>query len=59
MTRQGMQRPAWRKTWLEMTPMARVGQPVEFARAVWHLASHASSFATGTDFIVDGGYTIW
>jgi NAD(P)-dependent dehydrogenase (short-subunit alcohol dehydrogenase family) len=42
-----------------MTPMGRLGQPVEIARAVWFLASDASAFATGTDLIVDGGYTAW
>jgi NAD(P)-dependent dehydrogenase (short-subunit alcohol dehydrogenase family) len=59
MTRTGLATPAWRSTWLEMTPMGRLGQPVEIARAVWFLASDASAFATGTDLIVDGGYTAW
>jgi NAD(P)-dependent dehydrogenase (short-subunit alcohol dehydrogenase family) len=59
MTRTGLTTPAWRSTWLEMTPMGRVGQPEEIARAVWFLASDASAFATGTDLIVDGGYTAW
>jgi NAD(P)-dependent dehydrogenase (short-subunit alcohol dehydrogenase family) len=59
MTRTGLTTPAWRSTWLEMTPMGRVGHPVEIARAVWFLASDASAFATGTDLIVDGGYTAW
>jgi NAD(P)-dependent dehydrogenase (short-subunit alcohol dehydrogenase family) len=59
MTRLGMTTDAWRTTWLEMTPMGRVGEPVEIARAVWYLASDAASFATGTDLIVDGGYTCW
>jgi NAD(P)-dependent dehydrogenase (short-subunit alcohol dehydrogenase family) len=59
MNRRGPITPAWRSTWLEMTPMGRLGQPVEIARAVWFLASDASAFATGTDLIVDGGYTAW
>jgi NAD(P)-dependent dehydrogenase (short-subunit alcohol dehydrogenase family) len=59
MNRRGAITPAWRSTWLEMTPMGRLGQPVEIARAVWFLASDASAFATGTDLIVDGGYTAW
>jgi NAD(P)-dependent dehydrogenase (short-subunit alcohol dehydrogenase family) len=59
MTKLGMNTPEWKKTWLEMTPMARVGEPVEIANAVWYLASDAASFATGSNLIVDGGYTAW
>ncbi len=35
----------------------RPGQPIEVASAVLFLASDESSFVTGTDVIVDGGYT--
>jgi NAD(P)-dependent dehydrogenase (short-subunit alcohol dehydrogenase family) len=59
MTRPGLTRPDWHSTWVEMTPLGRVGQPLEIARAVWFLASDAASFATGSDLIVDGGYTAW
>ncbi|MDZ7801474.1 MAG: SDR family NAD(P)-dependent oxidoreductase [Trueperaceae bacterium] len=59
MTRAGMEHEAWRDRWLAMTPMGRVGEPHEIANAVWYLASDASSFATGTNLLVDGGYTSW
>jgi len=59
MTKRGMNNEAWKRTWLEMTPMARVGEPTEIAHAVWYLASDAARFATGTNLIVDGGYTCW
>jgi NAD(P)-dependent dehydrogenase (short-subunit alcohol dehydrogenase family) len=59
MTKRGMSNPEWSKTWLEMTPMGRVGQPIDIANAVWYLASDAAAFATGTNLIVDGGYTAW
>ena len=49
----------WGDTWLAMTPMGRMGTPTEVAYAVWYLASDAASFATGTNLIIDGGYTIW
>ena len=59
MTKMGMSNEAWKKTWLEMTPMGRVGEPADIAHAVWYLASDAARFATGTNLVVDGGYTAW
>ena len=59
MTRIGMNKPEWFSTWLEMTPMKRVGQSDEVASAVLFLASDASSLMTGSVVVVDGGYTVW
>lgn len=39
-----------------MTPMARAGRPIEVSYAVLYLASDESSFVTGSDLVVDGGY---
>lgn len=39
------------------TPMKRMAQPVEVANAVLYLASDESSYVTGSDLVVDGGYT--
>lgn len=44
--------------WSEMTPQRRVGGPEELKGVALYLASEASSYATGADFIVDGGYTL-
>jgi NAD(P)-dependent dehydrogenase (short-subunit alcohol dehydrogenase family) len=39
-----------------MHPMKRVCEPEEVAEAVLYLASDASSFVTGINLPVDGGY---
>jgi NAD(P)-dependent dehydrogenase (short-subunit alcohol dehydrogenase family) len=51
--------PEMHQTWLEMTPMGRVGQPEEIASTVLFLASDASSLLTGSIVLADGGYTCW
>jgi NAD(P)-dependent dehydrogenase (short-subunit alcohol dehydrogenase family) len=60
LTRFGMtERPEMLKTWLDMTPMGRVGQPDEIASVVHFLASDASSLMTGSIVLADGGYVCW
>lgn len=59
LTRFGMENKAMADVWIEMTPMARVGQPEEIASVVLFLASDAASLLTGSIVLADGGYTCW
>lgn len=43
--------------WTAVTPQKRMGEPEELQGIYLYLASDASSYTTGSDFIVDGGYT--
>lgn len=38
-----------------LNPLARLGTPAELASVIVYLASDESSFATGAEFVVDGG----
>jgi NAD(P)-dependent dehydrogenase (short-subunit alcohol dehydrogenase family) len=51
--------PDWRAEWLKFARMSRFGEPREVAAAVVYLASDASSYFTGSNLVVDGGYTCW
>jgi len=47
--------PELRKQMVANTPMKRMGEPSEVARAALFLASEEASFITGVDLLVDGG----
>ncbi len=52
-----LQDPAWRQIIDSRTPMKRPGTPEEVADLIVFLASSRSSYITGTDITIDGGWT--
>ncbi len=45
------------RSWVEVTPLGRIGKPEDVARAMLFLACDDSSFITGTPLYIDGGRT--
>lgn len=47
----------WIPSWVESTPVKRMGNPEELQGAIVYLASDVSTFTTGSDIVVDGAFT--
>jgi 3-oxoacyl-[acyl-carrier protein] reductase len=57
-----LEAPDFAGTWAAVTPLGRVGQPLDVARAVLFFAGEAGSFVSGQTLWVDGGlftHPIW
>ena len=53
------ERPGYIIDLSKRTPMKRVGQPDEVAGAAVFLSSEASSYITGQNIVIDGGWSVW
>jgi len=57
MTERSLSIPATREDRIRRTPLGRIGTTEGIAYGVLYLASDESSFVTGSELVIDGGYT--
>jgi len=54
---QGMTEEEGRKALAELHPIGHIGDPEDIAYGILYLASDESKFVTGSELVIDGGYT--
>jgi len=57
MARPFFEKPEYGGVWMDRIPMGRPGRPEELGPLVVYLAGEASTYVTGSNFVIDGGYT--
>lgn len=56
--RERIDKPGAREKRNAMTPLGRVGEPLDQANAIYFLSTDEASYITGSVLLVDGGMTI-
>ena len=51
--------PSLKSLWERENMLGRLSEPSEYRGAALFMLSNASSFMTGGQLIIDGGYTAW
>ena len=49
--------PGYRKATEALHPLGHLGEPDDIAWGAVYLASNQAKFVTGTELVIDGGYT--
>ena len=49
--------PDFRKNLDELHPIGHIGEPIDIAYGILYLVSDESKFVTGSELVIDGGYT--
>ena len=57
--KRGPERPDYMREIISRVPLERIGRPSDLVGVYLFLMSEASSYVTGQNLIVDGGYSIW
>jgi gluconate 5-dehydrogenase len=57
--KRGPENPDYMHELTRRIPLKRIGQPDDLAGVVIFLASDASSYMTGQNIVVDGGWSVW
>jgi len=53
----GKDRPGFRKNLDSLHPIGHIGEPIDIAYGILYLISDESKFVTGSELVIDGGYT--
>src|SRR5690625_791429 len=53
----GKENPGYRKHLDSLHPIGHIGEPIDIAYGILYLISDESKFTTGSELVIDGGYT--